>query len=219
MEVGSDKEYIYTSSELDRHEGKIIADLKASARETIPDPDGWLEEEVKRNIVVTTIDWVLDWARRSSLWPAVCYPACCGLEWMATLGPRFDVARFGMEIMRASPRQADLLITAGTLTWKMAPVVKRIYDQMAEPKWVIAMGACGISGGIFRSSYNVVPGYNKIVPVDVYVPGCPPRPEALIYGIQMLQKKIGREPALPDPSELDLPGIPGFIKKQKGTQE
>jgi NADH-quinone oxidoreductase subunit B len=217
MEISSDKEYIYTASELDRYEGKVIEDFKVGHRDAIPDPDAWLEEQVRRNIVVTSIDWIIDWAKRSSLWPAVCYPACCGMEWMATLGPRFDLARFGMEIMRASPRQADVLITAGTLTWKMAPVVKRIYDQMAEPKWVIAMGACGISGGIFRSSYNVVPGYNKIVPVDVYVPGCPPRPEALIYGIQMLQRKISREPVLPDPSELELPGLLGIIKK-KGSQ-
>ena len=109
------------------------------------------------------------------------------------MGPRFDLSRFGQEILRASPRQADLIITAGTLTWKMAPQVKRVYEQLAEPKWVIAMGACGISGGIFRSSYNVVPGYNRIVPVDVYIPGCPPRPEALIYGIQMLHRKVGQE--------------------------
>jgi NADH-quinone oxidoreductase subunit B len=198
-------ENVLTDGELDRREGQAIEDLKARSRESFPDPASWLEEDVKRNVVLTSLDWIIDWARRSSMWPAVCYPACCGLEWMATLGPRFDAARFGMEIMRASPRQADLLITAGTLTWKMAPVVKRVYDQMAEPKWVIAMGACGISGGIFRSSYNVVPGYNKIVPVDVYVPGCPPRPEALLYGISLLQKKIGRIKAVPDLSELPNP--------------
>jgi len=198
-------ENVYTDGELDRLEGQAVEALKARSREPFPDPAAWLEEDVKRNVVLTSLDWIIDWARRSSMWPAVCYPACCGLEWMATLGPRFDAARFGMEIMRASPRQADLLITAGTLTWKMAPVVRRVYDQMAEPKWVIAMGACGISGGIFRSSYNVVPGYNKIVPVDVYVPGCPPRPEALLYGISLLQKKIGRAKAVPDLSELPNP--------------
>jgi NADH-quinone oxidoreductase subunit B len=133
---------------------------------------------------------MLSWARKSSLWPVICFPACCAFEFITAEASRFDLSRFGMEIIRASPRQADLLITAGTLTWKMAPQVKRIYDQMAEPKWVIAMGSCGISGGIFASSYNVVPGYRALFPVDVYVPGCPPRPEALIHGIQMLQKKI-----------------------------
>jgi NADH-quinone oxidoreductase subunit B len=205
MEVSRDKEHVYNPLELDRYEGQVIENLKAISRESIPDPDLWLDEEIRRNIVLTSLDWVLNWARRSSLWTAVCYPACCGLEWMATLAPRFDGSRFGMEIMRASPRQADLMITAGTLTWKMAPNVKRIYDQMAEPKWVIAMGACGISGGIFRSSYNVVPGYNKIVPVDVYVPGCPPRPEALLYGIRMLQRKIAKAKTVPDLSELPNP--------------
>jgi NADH-quinone oxidoreductase subunit B len=205
MEIGSDREYLYASSELDREEGQIIEQFKANSQITIDDPDAWLDEDIRRNIVLTSVDWVIDWARRSSLWTAVCYPACCGVEWMATLAPRFDAARFGMEIMRASPRQADLLITAGTLTWKMAPNVKRIYEQMAEPKWVIAMGSCGISGGIFRSGYNVVPGYNKIVPVDVYVPGCPPRPEALLYGIQQLQKKIAKRKAIPDLSELPNP--------------
>jgi NADH-quinone oxidoreductase subunit B len=205
MEVSRDKERVYDPLELDRYEGQVIENLKASSRDSIPDPDAWLDEAIKRNVVLTSLDWVLNWARRSSLWTAVCFPACCGMEWMATLAPRFDASRFGMEIMRASPRQADLMITAGTLTWKMAPNVKRIYDQMAEPKWVIAMGACGISGGIFRSSYNVVPGYNKIVPVDVYVPGCPPRPEALIYGIQMLQKKIAKAKTVPDLSELPNP--------------
>ena len=205
MEIDSNKDYIYDDAELDRYEGKVIEKLKTSSRKSIPDPDAWLDEDIKRNIVVTSLDWVINWARRSSMWTAVCYPACCGMEWMATLAPRFDGSRFGLEIMRASPRQADLLITAGTLTWKMAPNVKRIYEQMAEPKWVIAMGACGISGGIFCSGYNVVPGYNKIIPVDVYVPGCPPRPEALLYGIQQLQKKIAKIKAVPDLDELPNP--------------
>ncbi len=198
MEVSSDREYIYTSSELDQQEGQLIEEVKAGARESIPDPDAWLDEEVKRSIMLSSVDALLNWARRSSLWTAICFPACCAFEFIAAEGPRFDMSRFGMEILRASPRQADLMITAGTLTWKMAPVVRRIYNQMPEPKWVIAMGACAISGGIFRSSYNVVPGYNKIIPVDVYVPGCPPRPEALIYGVQMLQKKIAKEHPIPD---------------------
>ncbi len=192
MEVDRVREYIYSDTELDRVEGEVIEELKASAQQPIADPDRWLDEELERNILTTTIDAVINWGRRSSLWPAICFPACCAFELIAANASRFDLARFGMEILRASPRQADLLITAGTLTWKMAPPVKRIYEQMAEPKWVIAMGACGISGGIFRSSYNVVPGYNRIIPVDVYVPGCPPRPEALIYGIRMLQDKIAQ---------------------------
>ncbi len=183
---------IYSDVELDRTEGKAIEALKGSSQQPVPDPDRWLDEELDRNILLTSLDTVLDWARRNSLWPAICFPACCAFELIAANASRFDLSRFGMEILRASPRQADLMITAGTLTWKMAPQVKRIYEQMAEPKWVIAMGSCGISGGIFASSYNVVPGYNRIVPVDVYIPGCPPRPEALIYGIQMLHKKISK---------------------------
>lgn len=202
MEVSSDREYIYTSTELDRYEGQVIEELKASSQKTIPDPDAWLDEELNRNILLTTADAVINWARRSSLWPVICFPACCAFEFIAAEGPRFDMSRFGMEILRASPRQADLMITAGTLTWKMAPNVLRIYNQMPEPKWVIAMGACAISGGIFRSSYNVVPGYNKMFPVDVYIPGCPPRPEALIYGVQMLQRKIAKAPAMPDLTQL-----------------
>ncbi len=192
MEVDEVREYIYSDAELDRVEGEIIEQLKADAQRPIPDPDSWLDEELSKNIFLTTMDAVINWGRRSSLWPVICFPACCAFEVIGAMGPRFDISRFGMEILRASPRQADLLITAGTLTWKMAPNVRRIYNQMAEPKWVIAMGACGISGGIFRSSYNVVPGYNRIVPVDVYVPGCPPRPEALLHGIQTLQKKIAK---------------------------
>jgi len=202
MEVSSDREYIYSSTELDRYEGQVIEELKASSQESIPDPDEWLDEELKRNILLTTVDAVINWARRSSPWTVICFPACCGIEVMGVSGPRFDLPRFGMDILRASPRQADLMITAGTLTWKMAPNVRRVYNQMAEPKWVIAMGACAISGGIFASSYSVVPGWNKIIPVDVYVPGCPPRPEALIHGIRMLQRKIARTPVVPDLPQL-----------------
>jgi len=205
MEVSSDREYIYSDVELDRAEGQVIEELKASSQGVIPDPDEWLDEELERNILFTTVDAVINWSRRSSLWTAICFPACCAFEFIAASGPRFDLSRFGMEILRASPRQADLMITAGTLTWKMAPNVRRIYNQMPEPKWVIAMGACAISGGIFASSYSVVPGYNRIIPVDVYVPGCPPRPEALIHGIRMLQKKIAKMPVVPDLSEL--PGL------------
>jgi NADH-quinone oxidoreductase subunit B len=191
--LGMEIEEVYSREQLDKAEGEQIESLMGRSQEPIPDPDEWLEEEIKRNILLTSVDAVLDWARRSSLWSVVCFPACCAFEFIATAASRFDISRFGMEIIRASPRQADLMITAGTLTWKMAPQVKRIYDQMAEPKWVIAMGACAISGGIFRSSYSVVPGYNRIIPVDVYVPGCPPRPEALLYGVRMLQQKIAKE--------------------------
>ena len=181
------------SLEIEINEGSEIEALKANSTGIIPDPDEWLDEQIKRNILLTTVDWAVDRARRSALWTTVCFPACCAFEFIAMAASRWDISRFGMEIIRASPRQADLMITAGTLTWKMAPQVKRIYDQMAEPKWVIAMGACACSGGIFANSYSVVQGYNRIIPVDVYVPGCPPRPEGLLYGIQMLQKKIAKE--------------------------
>ncbi len=184
--------YIYSDTELDRAEGKTIESLKARSQQPIPDPDKWLEEELRHNILLTTVDFMLNWARRSSLWPVNFGLACCAFEMIATAASRFDISRFGMEIFRASPRQADLMIVAGTLTWKMAPQLRRIYDQMAEPKWVLAMGACAISGGTFAQSYSVVPGVNHIVPVDVYVPGCPPRPEALLYGIKMLHQKIAK---------------------------
>ncbi len=191
-------------TDIEISEGVEIEKLKTNSVAAFSDPDQWLDAEIKRNIFLTTVDGVIDWARRSALWTTICFPACCAFEFIATAASRFDISRFGMEIMRASPRQADLMITAGTLTWKMAPQVKRIYDQMAEPKWVIAMGACACSGGIFANSYAVVPGYNKIFPVDVYVPGCPPRPEALLHGIHMLQDKIAREHTtikIPSPKE------------------
>ncbi len=181
---------VFSEHDIDKLEGEAIEALKADSQQVIPDPIQWMEQKGEPGLLLTTVDAILNWARRTSMWPVVCFPACCAFEFITAEASRFDMSRFGMEIVRASPRQADLMITAGTLTWKMAPQVKRIYDQMAEPKWVIAMGSCAISGGIFASSYNVVPGYNRIIPVDVYVPGCPPRPEALIYGIQMLHKKI-----------------------------
>ncbi len=184
---------IKLAQRIEHDEGKAIEALKQSAPQAIPDPDSWLEEELRRNIVVTSVDAVLDWARRSSLWPVTFGLACCAFEMIATAASRFDISRFGMEVFRPSPRQADLLIVSGTLTWKMAPFVQRIYEQMAEPKWVLAMGACACSGGTFANSYSVVPGVNRIIPVDVYVPGCPPRPEGLLYGIMMIHKKIAKD--------------------------
>lgn len=186
----------YSLKEADQREQEFIEALKAQSQQPIPDPDKWLEEEIQRNILVTSVDALLDWGRRSSVWPAAMGLACCAMEMVATAASRFDISRFGMEFFRASPRQADLMLIAGTLTWKMAPALRRIYDQMSEPKWVIAMGVCAISGGTFAGSYSVVPGVNRIVPVDVYVPGCPPRPEALLYGIIMLHQKIAKESIL-----------------------
>jgi NADH-quinone oxidoreductase subunit B len=203
MEITDNPESkLESDREIEIKEGAQIESLRMRSVEIVADPDQWLDEEIARSVLLTSMDWVINWARRSALWTTVCFPACCAFEFIATAASRFDISRFGMEIMRASPRQADLMITAGTLTWKMAPQVKRIYEQMAEPKWVIAMGACACSGGTFANSYSVVPGYNHIIPVDVYVPGCPPRPESLLTGIQMLQKKIAREQ-----TDLHLPGL------------
>jgi NADH-quinone oxidoreductase subunit B len=151
-----------------------------------------IEEYLGDTVLTTTLDKVVNWARKSSIWPATFGLACCAIEMMATAAARYDIARFGSEVFRASPRQADLLIVAGTVTQKMAPIVKLIYDQMPNPKWVIAMGACAASGGMFRS-YAVVQGVDELFPVDVYIPGCPPRPEALLWGIIKLQEKIERE--------------------------
>lgn len=193
IESGQNILPVYSPAELDRDEGKAIEALIARSQQPIPDPDRWLEEEIKRSVLTTTLDGALNWARRCSVWPLAFGLACCAMEMMAAYMLRFDVSRFGMEIIRASPRQADLMLVSGTLTWKMAPAFKMIYDQMAEPKWVVAMGSCAISGGPFADSYSVVPGVNRILPVDVYVPGCPPRPESLYYGLIMLHEKISQD--------------------------
>jgi len=149
-------------------------------------------EEFERGLLLTTVDRMVNWARRSSIWPATFGLACCAIEMMATGASKFDLARFGAEVFRASPRQADLMIVAGRVSRKMAPVLRQIYDQMPEPKWVLSMGACASCGGVFNT-YTIIQGVDQVVPVDVYVPGCPPRPEQLIHGIMKLQEKIDRE--------------------------
>jgi NADH-quinone oxidoreductase subunit B len=151
-------------------------------------------KELGGNVFLSTVDDVINWGRRNSLWPLTFATSCCGIEMMATGAPRHDFARFGMEVYRASPRQADLIVIAGTINNKMAPVLKLLYEQMSEPKYVLAMGACAVSGGpFFLNSYCVVKGADNIIPVDVYVPGCPPRPEALLYGMLQLHRKINTE--------------------------
>lgn len=145
----------------------------------------------RTNFLVTSVDRLANWARSNSLWPLVFGTSCCAIEMMSAASAKYDWSRFGFEVARATPRQADLIIVPGTICIKMAPVFKRLYDQMAEPKYVIAMGACAISGGPFsKNSYSVVNGVDKLVPVDVYIPGCPPRPEALLEGMMALQEKI-----------------------------
>lgn len=146
--------------------------------------------ELQRNVLIAPVDWIYNLGRAGSVWPTMFGLACCAFEMIVTLTSRYDLARFGMEFMRASPRQTELMIVSGTVTKKMAPQVVRLYDQMPEPKYVLAMGACAISGGPFKDGYNVVPGIDKYLPVDVYVPGCPPTPQALINGFIALHKKI-----------------------------
>ena len=150
-------------------------------------------EDLQANVLVTTLDKVYNWSRKSSMWPLLFGLACCAIEMIATAASRYDLARFGMEVMRPSPRQSDLMIVSGTVTKKMVPAIVRIYNQMAEPRYVLSMGACATGGGPFKEGYSVVSGIDKYIPVDVYVPGCPPTPEALIYGLLKLHEKVERQ--------------------------
>jgi len=154
-----------------------------------------LDTGIPRNWMTTRLDYVVNWARRNSLWPMPFGTACCAIEMMASAATKYDIGRFGMERMSFSPRQADLMIVAGRVTYKLAPVLRRIWDQMVQPKWCVSMGACASSGGMF-DNYTIVQGIDTIIPVDVYVPGCPPRPEGLIYGLLMIQEKIKGESML-----------------------
>ena len=167
-------------------------EIKSMSYEDFNDNEA-LEELQKggASVFVSTLDKLINWGRANSVWPLTFATSCCGIEMMAAGGARHDFARFGIEVYRASPRQADVIVVAGTIVRKMAPVLKRLYDQMADPKYVIAMGACAISGGPFYyNSYSVIRGVDQVIPVDVFIPGCPPRPEALLYGVMQLQRKI-----------------------------
>ncbi len=161
--------------------------------ENIQSPGYDISPDLEGQVTVTSIDRIYNWGRRSSIWPMMFGLACCAIEMICTAASRYDLARFGMEVMRPSPRQSDLMIVSGTVTKKMIPQIVRLYNQMPEPKYVLAMGACASGGGPFKEGYNVVSGVDKFVPVDVYVPGCPPTPQALLHGLITLQKKIDQQ--------------------------
>lgn len=165
------------------------------------------------NVIVCSLDQAINWGRSNSLWSLTFGTSCCGIEFMAVGCARYDFARFGFEVTRNSPRQADMIMVLGTITYRMAPVLKRLYDQMAEPKYVVAVGGCTISGGPFRRSYHVVNGIDRIIPVDVYIPGCPPRPEAFFYGMMQLQRKIKMERFLGGRNHKEKPDEAGERKE------
>ncbi len=170
-----------------------------------------LEAKLGESIFTTRLDELINWGRSNSVWPMPMGISCCAIEMMAAVGPKYDLSRFGSEVLRFSPRQADMMLVAGTLTYKMAPIVRRVYDQMMEPKWVVAMGTCLCTGGMF-DSYPVVQGLDHILPVDIYIPGCPPRPEALLDGLIKLQTKV----ALARPTQGDHQGGVGKRGRQVG---
>jgi len=161
--------------------------------ESLESPEYEIDPELRGAVAITTLDRLYNWSRKSSVWPTMFGLACCAIEMIATAAGRYDFARFGMEVMRPSPRQSDLLIISGTVTKKMVPNIIRLYNQMPEPKYVVSMGACANGGGPFKYGYSVVPGIDQYLPVDVYIPGCPPTPEALLHGLMTLQKKIEKE--------------------------
>jgi len=201
-------------------------------REGLNLPEYYIPPEIEGTVAITTLDRIYNWGRRYSVWPMFFGLACCAIEMIATAGARFDMARFGMEIMRPSPRQCDLMIVSGTVTKKMVPQVVRLFNQMPEPKYVLAMGACASGGGPFKRGYNVVAGIDKFLPVDVYVPGCPPSPQALLFGLMKIQEKIDQESISkvrwysdePDegipvpilgPDLIDLRDFPALLKKEQ----
>lgn len=195
-----------------------------------------IPESLQGQIAITTLDKIYNWSRRSSVWPMMFGLACCAIEMICTAASRYDLSRFGMEVMRPSPRQSDVMIVSGTVTKKMIPVIVRLYNQMPEPKYVLAMGACASGGGPFKEGYNVVSGVDKYVPVDVYVPGCPPTPQALLHGLIKLQEKIDGQSVLSarwykregseavpipilGPDILDPRDLPDFAEKLRAQQE
>jgi NADH-quinone oxidoreductase subunit B len=189
-------------------------------------PDYEIPPELNAQVAITSLDKIYNWGRSASVWPLMFGLACCAIEMICAAASRFDIARFGMEIMRPSPRQSDLMIISGTVTKKMIPVIVRLYNQMPEPKYVLAMGACASGGGPFKEGYNVVSGVDKFVPVDVYVPGCPPTPQALLNGLMKIQEKIKGEPIKtvrwykkgPDLAEIPVPMLgPDLIDPRKIT--
>ena len=189
-------------------------------------PDYEIPPELQAQVAITSLDKIYNWGRSASVWPLMFGLACCAIEMICAAASRFDIARFGMEIMRPSPRQSDLMIISGTVTKKMIPIIVRLYNQMPEPKYVLAMGACASGGGPFKDGYNVVSGVDKFIPVDVYVPGCPPTPQALLNGLMKIQEKIKGESIKtarwykkgPDMAEIPVPMLgPDLIDPRKIT--